>query len=148
MKANFLLTALLAVGLLPLAVKAQNPVYKESTLAHPADSWEPVKFADGTNLKNGVTVYIHTGECNGAKVKFLKLVNMNNYPVKFSYQVTAESPVVEMSVPALKTVDGACNVTDANLAKLTVTVPVSKSPEENKANKEYIRSHIEVAPMQ
>lgn len=148
MKSNFLLTALLAMGLLSFSLKAQNPVYKESTLAHPADSWEPVRFADGTNIKNGVTVYIHAGECNGTKVKFLKLVNMNNYPVKFSYQVTAENPVVELTVPALKSLDGTCGAADANLAKLTVTVPVPKSPDENKLNKEYIRSHIEVAPMQ
>ena len=123
---------------------AQNPVYKEATLSHPAELWESVKLAnDGSNILNGVHFYGYIGECNSVKVKFIKLVNLNSYPVKFNYQLSETSSVITVSVPASVSIDGTCESTDQNLRKLVVTIP-SVNDEVAKKNKEFLQSHISV----
>ena len=150
MKTNFTLITLLFLSLQISLCKAQEqarPVFKEATLSHPAELWKPFKLnEEGNNVLNGLHFYTVKVDCNSGKVKLLKLVNVNNYPVKFSYQMSPESPVINVMVPASKTIEGACGTTDANLANLVLKVPAEKT-EEIMKNKEFMRAHISVSPL-
>lgn len=125
-------------------VKAQAPVYKEATLIRPAEMWLPFNFtSDGTNTKEGVQIYIQEEECEKLKVKVVKLVNQNAYPVTLSYQLSPESTVISVKVPALYSIDGSCTSTDENIRKLVISEPEEKL----NSNIKYIKSHITIAPV-
>ncbi len=150
MKTNFTLITLLFLVLqinLSQAQEQQRPVFKEATLSHPAELWKSFKLTeDGNNVLNGLHFYTVKVDCNSGKVKLLKLVNVNNFPVKFSYQMSPESPVITVLVPASITIEGACNSTDANLRNLVLPVPAEKTEQVAK-NKEFMRTHISVSPL-
>lgn len=142
MKTNLILILIFIFGY--NFCNAQSPVYKEATLSHPVELWEPVKLSnDGGNILNGVHFYGHIGECNSEKVKFVKLVNLNPYSVKFNYQLSETSPVVTVIVPASLSIDGSCESTDQNLKKLVLIIP-SVSNDVAKKNKEFLQSHISI----
>lgn len=127
--------------------QSQSPVFKEATLSHPAEVWKPIKLSeDGNNVMNGLHLYTVKSECNSERVSLIKLVNVNAYPVKFSYQLNAESPVINVMVPASVTIEGSCNSTDANIRNLIITIPADKT-DQFKRNKEYMRTHISVSPL-
>lgn len=149
MKTKFTFIALLSMFLnsnLSQAQEQARPVFKEATLSHPAELWQPFKLnADGNNVMNGLHFYTVKSECNSQTTKLLKLVNVNAYPVKLSYQLSPDSPVINVMVPASKTIEGSCTTTDANLKNLVITIPAEA--EQFKKNKEYMRSHISVSPL-
>jgi hypothetical protein len=130
-----------------LVSRAQEPVFKEATLSHPADLWTAVKLVNGINVLNGVSFYIHDGECNSTKIKLLKIVNANNYSINFSYQLTATQPIVNVIVPASFSIEGLCNSSDENILKLVVTPPVTKSEAEKKLMREFLLSHVFVTKL-
>jgi hypothetical protein len=150
MKTNFTLIALLFFFLqinLSNAQEQARPVFKEATLSHPAELWKAFKLnEEGNNVLNGLHFYTVKVDCNSGKVKLLKLVNVNNYPVKFSYQMSPESPVITVMVPASVSIEGSCNTSDANLKNLVLPVPTEKNEQVMK-NKEYMRAHISVSPL-
>ncbi len=146
MKTNFTLIAAIIIFFNIDTARAQSPVFKEATLSHPAELWKPFKLSeDGNNVLNGLHFYHVKSECNSTKVSFIKLVNVNAYQVKFSYQLSSESPVVNVIVPPSVTIEGTCNSIDNNIKNLVITIPGDK-PEEAKKNKEFLRSHISVTP--
>ena len=123
---------------------AQYQVFREATVAHPQEVWNPVKLDDtGNNVINGLHFYAVDTDCNSKRVRLIKLVNTNPHPVELNYQLSAESPVVKVTVPASKTIEGSCNSADSNIQNLIIVIPEAK-PEDEKKNKEYIRSHISV----
>jgi hypothetical protein len=128
-----------------IIIKAQNQIYKQATISHPAELWKPLKLVNGTNVQDGVSFYVHNGECDSTKVKFIKIVNTNNYPVNFSYQLTKELPVFSVLVPAAVSIEGTCESNDTNLTKLVIFSLAKKTEAENKIAKEYILSHIQVS---
>ncbi|MBS1637134.1 MAG: hypothetical protein JST26_14545 [Bacteroidetes bacterium] len=130
-------------------LRSQNPVYKEATLSHPAELWNSVKLdADGNNLRNGVLFYKHNEDCGSEKVKLLKLINQNDYAVKVSFQLSAESPVEIVTIPAASSVEGSCSTTDPNLVKLVLKVNPNQTDADKKKNAEFIQSHIFVTRAQ
>lgn len=150
MKTKFTLIGLLFFFLqtnLSHAQEQARPVFKEATLSHPAELWKAFKLnEEGNNVLNGLHFYTVKVDCNSGKVKLLKLVNVNNYPVKFSYQMSPESPVITVMVPASVSIEGSCNTADANLKNLVLPVPAEKNEQVMK-NKEFMRAHISVSPL-
>lgn len=130
-----------------LVSKAQGPVYKDATVSHPADLWTAVKLANGTNVLDGVSFYIHDGECNSTKIKLLKIVNANNYSVNFSYQLTASHPIVNVLVPASFSIEGFCDSSDGNILKLVVEPPIAKNEVEKKLMREFLLSHVFISKL-
>ncbi len=140
MKAPSLLMVLMVVALVPFCSKAQNLVYKEATIAAPAEFWEVPKLADGTNVQNGVAFYTHNGDCKSQKVKFVKVVNSNKYDVTLSYQLSKDKNAVIINIPALTSIEGSCSAALENTSKLTL--PLGESDEEINKNVDFILSHI------
>lgn len=133
----------------PFLCRSQNPVYKEATLARPAEFWNFVKLSDdGSNVRGGVQFYVHDAECGSENVKLLKLVNRNQYVVKVTYQLSAASSVVSFVVPPSASIEGSCKPADENLAKLALKIPVANTDEEKKKSIDFIRSHITVSKAQ
>ncbi len=149
MKTRLLSAALWFTCALPFLCRSQNPVYKEATLARPAEFWNSLKLSDdGGNTRDGVQFYIHGAECGSENVKLLKLVNRNPYAMKVSYQLSDASSVVSFTVPPSASIEGSCKPADENLAKLALKTPVANTDEEKKKNAEFIRSHITVSRAQ
>ena len=139
-----------------MAAMVQSVFTMAQTVARPAAKqnevkagWQPTKLGvDGSNVQNGVEFYNQKSECNAQQVTLVKLINRNVYPVNVSYQISSESPLVNVKVPALATVEGSCSVADANLAKLALSFPKEKTEDEIKKLKEYLKSHIVVSKTQ
>jgi hypothetical protein len=160
-KQNLLVVCIMAVMIQPIITKAQsttkpwsksesNNTNNTSTANKnqtKIEGWQFVNFdGKGSYVRNGVEFYKQSAECNSAKTNLLKLVNTNNYAVKVSYQLSDISPVVNIMVAASATLEGACGVTDGNLAKLVINnPPVGKTDEEKQKNKDFFRSHIVVS---
>lgn len=146
---NFLVIGIMSISMFMWSnhVKAQGG-FKEASVAHPAQSWNPVKLgADGGNIQNGVEFYSQNTNCGSGKVKLVKLVNKNNYAVKVSMQSSATSSAVNIMVPASATIEGTCSATDGNIAKLVMTPPVATTNEEKQQNAEFFKSHVVVSKM-
>lgn len=141
---------LLTIVLLLVAfnlIKAQAPVFKEATLSHPVDLWKPFHIdSDGKNIVNGVQIYYHDLDCNSEKINTVKLINTNPYKITLRYQLSESSPDIEVTVPALSSLEGICNSTDNNIKKLLLSIPVRTEEEMLKMN-EYIKSHLSVKPV-
>ena len=145
MKPKFTFTLLILVFCSIFSLQAQNPIYKEATLSHPAEQWNPVKLdADGNHVRNGVLFYKHAADCGSDRVKLFKLVNMNDYAVKVSIQYSPEDPQVIITIPASSSLEGACNSTDVNKSKLVFKVKPNMTEEEKKKNADFARDHIQV----
>lgn len=128
-----------------VVAKAQNQLYKEATVSHPAELWKAFNLANGTNVQDGVSFYVYNGECNSTKVKFLKIINTNNYAINFRYQLSEDSPVIIVPVQAAISIEGSCESIDKNLTNLVIILQPKKTEAENKAKKEFLLSHIEVS---
>jgi len=149
-KKNLLVVLFIIAMTLPFLSKAQTNNKSLEWATQPKQvGWKPVKLDDkGNNVQNGVEFYSQKGECiNAQNVSLAKLVNTNNYAVKVSYQISADSPVINVRVGASATVEGSCSTTDSNLAKLAIPMPVAKTDEEKQKNREYIRAHIVVSQL-
>ena len=110
--------------------KAQNQLYKESSISQLAESWNPIKLDEaGNNILNGVHIFQHNTECNSEKVRLIKLVNVNAYPVKFNYQLSESSNAVSVVVPASFSIEGSCSTLDSELKKLVFVIPEAKTEE-------------------
>ncbi len=154
MKTNqkLILVCMMAAMMQPVLINAQsNVAFRAAPLEGQKEKkigWQPVKLDDkGSNVQNGVEFYSQKTDCNGSIVNLGKLVNTNNYAVKVSYQISADSPVINVRVGASATVEGSCSTTDVNLAKLAIPLPVGKTDEEKQKNKEYMHTHIVVTQM-
>lgn len=109
-------------------------------------NWEPFKLGvDGNNVQNNVAFFTQKSDCNSKQVVLVKVVNSNTYPVNLSYQISAETPVVEVKIPASITLEGTCSSTDANLVKLVVDFPKGKTEDEIKKIEEYTKMHLVVS---
>jgi hypothetical protein len=155
MKTNFILVILLlfltfgfSYAQMGVLISPQDsPVLREAPMEQPTELWKPFKLNDGSNnVLNGVHIFHVKGECNAEKVALIKLVNTNPHPVKFSYQLSPQNPVVEVVVPASTNVEGSCSATDSDIKKLVIAVPAEKTGE-TKKNKEFLHSHISVSPL-
>jgi hypothetical protein len=146
MKSNFYLKVVVFLMSCSFSMSAQNLVYKEATVSRPAELWKPFTLLNGTNIENGVSFYITKVECNSTKTKLLKVINGNPYPVILSYQLSSSQPIVNVTIPASVSLEGSCNNSDANLAKLSITANTHKSENETEKNdlKQFMLSHITV----
>lgn len=152
MKTNqkLILVGMMAAMMLPLFVSAQNNIaHSESpAVKHNEEKvgWQPVKLNEqgttASNVQNGVEFYAQKSDCNGSTVSLAKLVNTNSYAVKVSYQVNPESAVVYVLVPAAATIEGSCTITEGNLGKLIIRMPIA--PGAAKQSKQHLLSHIVV----
>jgi hypothetical protein len=148
-KRNLVIAFAVATLMLPLFSKAQNIARKEAPVVKHEEKvgWQPVKLDDkGSNVQNGVEFYSQKGDCPSGKVTLAKLVNTNNYAVKISYQVSPESPMVNVLVPASATMEGSCSVTDGNLGKLVIKLP--ETEDAKKKSTQHLLSHLVVAQNQ
>lgn len=109
------------------------------------ENWRPVKLKeDGTNVMNGVSFYKRTGHCDSEDLLFIKLINVNNYPVKVEWQLSPDAPKTSVTVPASRQIEGDCSSgNDENLSKLSIHK--LKNKEEKKKIFEYMRSVLTVS---
>lgn len=114
---------------------------KKVTSNEKGNSNEKATFQTGHHITVTPDMYI------SEPVNLLKLVNTNSYAVKVSYQLNELSPVVNILVPPLTTIEGSCGVTDSNLAKLVIMSPVGKTDEEKQKQRNYVKSSIVVTPV-
>jgi hypothetical protein len=149
-KRNLVAVFIVAAMMQPLLSNAQTASHKESPVAKHNEEkagWQPVKLDDkGSNVQNGVEFYSQKGECANGKVTLAKVVNTNNYAVKIAYQVSPESPMVNVLVPASTTMEGSCAITDGNLGKLVIKLPETGDAKKN--SKQHLLSHIMVSKNQ
>jgi hypothetical protein len=148
MKASFyIITCLLLLKI--SSFKAQNPVYKEATLSHPAELWKPVALGtNGVNERDGIQFYSFDSECNGTSVVFVKLINTNPYAVLLSYQTSSSQPRVSVTIASQKSLEGKCSSTDPNIQNLTLTAFDNKSQQEKQEIQNYIFSHLTISKIQ
>lgn len=125
MKSNLSLTIIAFLMALPLFFKGQDMMYKAATVARPAEFWKPFVLINGTNTDNGVSFYVIETACELRTTKLLKVVNVNPYQVIFSYQLSASDQIVNVNIPASSSLEGECDTSDKNTAKLTF-IPSSK----------------------
>lgn len=147
MKSNFYVIIVAFLMSCSYSFNAQNIVYKEATISRPAEFWKPFTLINGTNTENGVSFYITKTECNSVKSKLLKVINGNPYAIIFSYQLSPSHPVVNVTVPASFSIEGVCDTSDKNLAKLVIVTSNHKSENETEKNdlKQFMLSHITVS---
>ncbi len=148
MKSNLSTAIITFLMFCSLFFKAQNIVYKDATVSRPAELWKPFVLTNGTNIENGVSFYMIKTECNSEKTKLLKVINGNQYAVVFSYQLSPSHPVVNVTVPASLSIEGACGTSDVNLAKLIITPQNHKNENEKDEMKQFMLSHITVTKFQ
>lgn len=142
-----LIFAFIMIALIQSVYTRAQDVAKPMAIQNEQKSgWQPFKLAvDGNNVQNGVTFFSQKSDCNSGQAALIKLVNSNTYPVNVSYQISAESPVVNINMSASITIEGSCSSTDANIVKLVIDLPKDKTEEERKKMKEYIKLHIVVS---
>ncbi len=141
MKKHYVLVVLLYSLLKATNCFSQNPVYKKATVSHPSELWQSLNVSkEKTNIIDGVQFYSYDSECNKSKITLVKLINTNKYPVKLSYQLTANSPIVQLSIPASFSIEGSCSSINENEKKLVID-PSSISTVDKT---EYVRFHISV----
>ena len=146
-KKNLLAVVLFSMMILPVVTKAQ-------TVARPAahseakavTGWQPVQLAsDGKNAIEGVQFFSQKSECGGNQSTLLKLVNGNASASQVTYQISAESPVVTITLSPSVTLEGSCSAKDANLTKLNIVWPTDKTADEIAKMKGYLMKHIFVS---
>ena len=149
-KQNLAIIFVITIIMQSVLAKAQNalsPVRPTESTKMP--TWNPIKLSqDGKNILNGVYFYSQVTKCNSTKVTLAKVVNSNIYAVNVSYQLSDNSPIINVIVPASSTLEGSCSTTDENLAKLVVSPPDAKTNEEKQKISDYINSHITVTKIQ
>lgn len=127
-------------------LNAQNPVFKEATVSHPAQLWNSIIINDlGNNIIEDVKIYSHDFECNSQKVNLLKLVNLSSTKIKFSYQISESSAVITIIIPSKNSIEGKCDSNDSAIEKLIIPYPISNTEEEDKNQKEFLRKHISIS---
>ena len=142
MKNHYVLVVLLYTLLKASNCFSQNPVYKKATVSHPSELWQSLNLSkEKTNIIDGVQFYSFDTECNKSKVTLVKLINTNKYPVNLSYQLTANSPVIQLSIPASFSIEGSCSSTNENEKKLIIDSSDIKTSDKT----EYVRFHISVS---
>ena len=141
-KKKLLFILFVAALTLPFLSNAQNLSFREEPKPDtPKTGWQPIKLDDkGVNLKDGVEFYFKKGDCPYGIIALLKFINKNTYSVNVSYQINAESPVVEIMLPASKTLEGSCEIVGGDLSKLRIKLPEAK--EEQQKMKQYSIAHI------
>lgn len=146
MKSNFYLIIVVFLMSCSHSFIAQNIIYKDATVSRPAEYWKPFTLMNGTNIESGVSFYVIKTECNSQKTKLLKVINENPYAVIFSYQLSPSQPIVNVTVPASFSIEGVCNTSDENLAKLVIVPSNHKSENETEKNdlKQFMLAHITV----
>ena len=152
-KSKFLVLFFLVAITQPFISKAQNhfsvenrPVRQGGSIEKQKTEWNTFKVDEkGNNAISGVEFFSKKGFCNSEKVNFVKLINTNNYAVKVSYQISAESEVVYVTVPASVTIEGSCEATDGNVSKLVIKA--LESDEAKQKAKVYMRSHLTVSKL-
>lgn len=92
-----------------------------------------------TNVIDNVSFYSQENSCNEQAVIFMKIININAYPVDVEWQTKPDGPTVSVHVPARKNVQGDCHEEDENLIKLIVPVD-----EYLKEHPKYIYTQIKV----
>ena len=132
--------------LISLFVNGQNVAFKETPSKRP--EWKALIFSDDFNMRGGVQFYTKTDVCNNKKVTLAKVINTNQYMVKLSYQISDESPVVSLVIPAFTSLEGSCTASDVNTSKLLVDLPETSSKEEKDKMNSFIISHISVTKFQ
>jgi len=148
MKRGFINLFFVALLMQSLAFKAQELAMSNVHVAKQHEetklAWERAKLDDkGNYIINGVEFYSKKTNCHSEKVMLAKLVNTNNYSVKVSYQLNPESPVIYLRVPASSTIEGSCEATDENGAKLTIKMPETEDAKQK--IKKHLLSHIIVS---
>lgn len=127
-------------------INAQNPVFKEATVSHPAQLWNSILINDlGNKIIEEVKIYSHDFECNSQKVNLLKLVNLSTTKIKLTYQISESSAIVTVIIPAKYSIEGKCDSNDSTIEKLIIPYPISKTEEEDKNQKEFLRTHISIS---
>lgn len=145
-KKKLIVVFIMAAMMQPVFTKAQSVAKPAAKQNEQKTGWQPTKLGiDGNNVQNGVTFFNQKSDCNSQQVVLVKLINANTYPVNVSYQISAESPVVNVKMSASVTLEGTCSTTDANLVKLAINFPKDKTEEEIKKMKKYLNSHIIVS---
>ena len=147
-KQKLVFLIILAALIQPFVFKAQCMSFRQSEepSGEKKTGWQQAKLDDkGTYVKEGIEFYSKKAECAPNKVTLLKLVNTNNYPVKVSYQLNPDSSIVNVMVGAAATIEGSCMVTNGNLGKLILNIPIGLSDAEKQKNKDFMRSHIIVS---
>lgn len=135
---------MVAAMMQPLSFMAQSQNSAAKRHEDTKTGWQPVKLDDkGSNVQNGVEFYSQKGNCNSGKVTLAKVVNTNNYAVNISYQVSPESPIISILVPASATMEGSCAVTEGNLGKLVIKLSETGDAKNN--GKQHLLSHITVS---
>ena len=146
-KQNLLVICIMAAMMQPFLSNAQNLSFKEAPVAKHHEEkvgWQPVKLDEkGSNVQNGVEFYSQKGDCPYGIITLAKLVNTNNYAIKVTYQVSPESPIVNVLVPASGTIEGACATTEGNLSKLVIKMP--ETEDAKKKTTQFLLSHIVVS---
>lgn len=132
--------------------------HDNATVATPKkESWQPInKFTSPVgstvaapapliNVLNGVSFYSMTSICTSEKVILLKLINSNNYPVQVAWQMSPESTVVLIEIPASTDFEGSCSNIgkDKNKDKLIIKMP-EKSEMRKGEQYEYAIKHLTV----
>jgi hypothetical protein len=147
-KQNLAIVCIIATMMMSFLSKAQVTNKPWGEVEKAKQGWQSVNLdGKGNHVQGGVEFYNQKSTCNSKEVTILKLVNLNNHSVKVSYQQSAESPVVNILVPASATIEGVCGVADGNLAKLVITPLTPKTDEEKQKNKDFMRAHITVSPI-
>ena len=107
--------------------------------ANPSQRWLPVNYFDApqstlnpdgsinaapplTNVIDNVSFYSQENSCDDQEVIFMKIININDYPVDVEWQTKPDGPVTTVHVPAKRNIQGACHNEDNNLIKLTVPI--------------------------
>jgi len=96
-----------------------------------------------TNVVNGVSFYSKKGGCNVSnsleEISLIRVINVNPYPVKISWQRSPGSPAEFVVIPASKEVEGSCT----DQSKLAVSLPKDEAEKEKIVS--YIIAHLTVA---
>lgn len=144
---KFFVSVLTVLMVQSVTLNAQAPVFKAATISKPVVLWDKIPMNEsGDNSMNGVEFYSKPTECNGQKVDFVRLSNKNPYPVKISYKTEMNGPDQFVRVPAMGDIEGSCETTDANAAKLVLRFPQMSQADFNKL-KQYIISTVTVSEL-
>lgn len=154
-KKNSLL--ILLIVMLPFMTMAQTSKQANTLVA---DKWQALNVFVGsgttlqmntvatpaknmTNVLNGVSFYFQDTECNSQKVTLVKLINVNNHPVKVAWQMSPESTETFVLIPAAAGLEGSCiNSNDLNKSKLVISLPEGPTREDVI---KYVVAHITVS---
>jgi hypothetical protein len=122
---HFIIIIIWILSIFPIVISAQQ-TSSSSNLNYKSNGWKPVKISQADkNVMNGVEFFHKRGICKSDTAAFIKVVNLNKFPVKIQWQ-DGSGATISILIPASSEAEGNCDSDNAESIERKLVIVMSK----------------------